>query len=302
MKRGAAIIFLTTLFFSTALSQIPTDKQEEVQRNVIDCINDVNDCDCQGFEDEGKAYCNKLVNGGMACMANFSKPECQEIDPTKIVVNGVSLKKVVEDKVLQYDEQITSCVTGGECDCSEFPESVRAFCEDKKRLERACLQEYDLEACKKLDNPKIRIFPEFTPSWIVSILDPIIRPLVESRQKAERDAAVGSSMKFIGQCFADPYNCDCSPIKYSSIRADCMQRARLMKTCLEYRDCMLGAETNQSCTGKSSCEQLVNMPVVPEVTPEFMKPMIKPEVMKNVCPMMEDWPYDKGNYAQCTTE
>ena len=99
-------------------------------------------------------------------------------------------------------------------------------------------------------------------------------------------------------CIKDVGNCDCSSIKYATIRADCQQRSRLMKTCLEYRDCALAGNASE-CSGIESCYNLTKMPLVPEVTPGFLKPLIEPIVLKNVCPMMAKWPYDKGNYRRC---
>jgi hypothetical protein len=296
------LLLSVLLLLSPVLAQELSEAQKaEVYSSVMDCVNDVNNCDCAGFDEEGQAYCNNTVTGVMACLVNLSSSECQSIDPTKVIVNGVSIAQAVRDKVLTYDESITSCVTSAAgCDCNSFPVSVRDFCEDKKAKETACLDNYDLDACMTLDNPDLKIFPDWTPSWIIAILDPIIRPLVEWRQQSERDMAVGSAMNSIGTCFADPYNCDCSSIKFPSIKADCMQRARLMRTCLEYRDCLLTAGNNTGiCTGIEACTSLVEMPLVPEVTPWFIKPFIEPVVLQNVCPMMTDWPYDKGNYASC---
>jgi len=293
---------LTAEQMASIAEELGSEKVAEIKANAVDCLNNVNNCDCSEFQEEGQAYCDKIVTGVMACLSDFSKPACQSIDPTKIVVNGVSLDSVVRKKVLDYDVDITNCVKGTSCDCSVFPVSIQEFCNDKMKQQTACLDDYDLEACMVLDSPQIKIFPDFTPDWLIAILDPIIRPLVLWRQQAERDSAIGGAMSFLGQCFADPYNCDCSPIKYSSIRADCMQRARLMKSCLEYRDCMLAVnDTSDSdaCDGRLDCVAIVNMPLVPEVTPEFMKSMIEPVVLQNACPMMEAWPYDKGNYAVC---
>lgn len=317
MVRGGLLfmlLFLLTPVFAedievtaesiAAMSEsLGAERVAEIKSLVMGCLNDVNSCDCSLFEAEGVSLCNQLTGGAMACLVDFSKPECQALNPGQIVVNGVSLESVIRKKVLAFDESITACVTNvTDCDCTVFPVSVRSFCEAKKGLQTACLDDYDLEACNQLENPQIKIFPDFTPDWVVAVLDPIIRPLVEWRQASERDSAVGGAMTFIGQCFASPYNCDCSPIKFPSIRADCLERARLMRACLEYRDCMTSvsnATTGDECAGRVECTELVNMPLVPEVTPAFMRPFIEPEVLRRACPLMKGWPYDKGNYASC---
>ncbi|MDD5418163.1 MAG: hypothetical protein PHW96_04770 [Candidatus Nanoarchaeia archaeon] len=299
MKRAVVIPLISIMIISAVIAQELTSEQEQaIQLKVQNCVNDVSTCDCSDVE-EGKEYCEKLVNGAKSCLANFESEACQSTDPTKAMVNGVPLKHLVRKRVHAYDTQITDCINSGAgCDCSQFPESVREFCENKAQKQSACLNGYDLDACIELENPDVQIFPDFTPYWLVDILEPIIRPLVRMYQEGMRNFAIGSAMQSIGVCFADPYNCDCSSINYYTIRADCEQRARLMRTCLNYRDCGVSGG-GENCTGIEACNSLTQMPLVPEVTPAFMKPFIEPVVLQNVCPMMEGWPYDKGNYASC---
>lgn len=291
--------FLIVLFLITPLiaKEITEQQKQEILANVENCVKNVASCNCTQFPEQGVSYCEKMTSGALACLRDFKAPACQDIDPTKVMIQGKSIKQIVEKIVQSYDKQITDCVNNENCDCSQFPQSVQELCADKIQKQKDCLESYDLEACNELENPNVKIFPDFTPQWIVNILDPIIRPLIKIRQENMRNFAIGSAMNSIGICFSDPYNCDCSSIKYATIRADCEQRARLMRTCLEYRDCAITG--NETCTGIESCNDLTNMPLVPEVTPGFMKPFIEPVVLKFVCPMMKDWPYDKGNYASC---
>lgn len=304
MDKKYAFILISALtlasLLSFAVAQEPDEQQmKDIQTKVEKCIKDETTCDCTEFEEQGQEYCGKMMNGALACLGNFTSPECQAVDPTKATINGISLKNAVTKRVQAYDKQITDCITAGaNCDCTQFPKSVQEFCGNKARRQSDCLDRYDLDACIEMENPNIPLFPDFTPQWIIDILDPIIRPLVRAYQEGMRNFAIGSAMQSIGTCFADPYNCDCSSIKYPTIRADCEQRARLMKTCLEYRDCGVGGGGDE-CTGMEACTSLVNMPLVPEVTPFFMKPFLEPVVLQNVCPMMKGWPYDKGNYKSC---
>lgn len=292
-----ALFLLISIPFILAQEVNETEKQQ-ILSGVEKCVKDIGSCNCSEFSEKGQVYCSKIVNGTLACLADFKNEKCQGIDPTKVMINGLSIKNIVTRRVQDYDKQITDCVTGGtSCDCSQFPKSVQEFCNGKIQKQKDCLDSYDLDACTELENPNIKIFPDFTPQWIIDILDPIIRPLVRWYQEGMRNFAIGSAMQSIGICFSDPYNCDCSSIKYPTIRADCEQRARLMRHCLEYRDCAVAM--NPNCEGVGNCIALTNMPLVPEVTPGFMKPFLEPIVLQNVCPMMAGWPYDKGNYAVC---
>lgn len=294
------LFFLSFFFISSAFSQeeLSEEEKQQILSDVEKCIHDVNECNCSKFGERGEAFCNNITSGVLACFADFKSEKCQSIDPTKVKINGISIKDIVIKRVQQYDKQITECIKNGEsCDCSQFPKSLQEFCQNKVEKQKDCLENYNLNACIELENPNIKIFPDFTPQWIINILDPIIRPLVQKYQESKRNFAIGSAMKVVGTCFSDPYNCDCSQIDYLTIRADCMERAKLMKTCLEYRDCAISNQTN--CEGMESCTALLNMPILPEVTPGFIKPFIKPIVLKYVCPMLESWPYDKGNYAIC---
>jgi len=302
MKITAFFLF-TLLLLSISLSQNPAEIDEETKQRMLSsvsaCIKDVGTCDCSIFPEDGRPYCERMTKGALACLADFSSPQCLEIEPTRIMIADKSIKEIIERRLSDYDDKITDCVNNNStCNCNNFPKSVIEFCENKKKKQTDCLEGYDLSACVELENPRIKIFPDNTPQWIVNLLEPIICPLVKMRQEGMRNFAIQSAMQSVGICFADPYNCDCSSIKYATIRADCQQRSRLMKTCLEYRDCALAGNASE-CSGIESCYNLTKMPLVPEVTPGFLKPLIEPIVLKNVCPMMAKWPYDKGNYRRC---
>ncbi|PIU61037.1 hypothetical protein COX58_00335 [archaeon CG_4_10_14_0_2_um_filter_Archaea_38_6] len=268
---------------------------------IKDCILDVQNCDCSIFEGH-ESECESQVSIGKACLMDLTAPECNDIDLSMLDLSaeGAELKAWIEDTVHSYLPSIESCVNlEAGCDCSQFPKGIDEYCENFGTKQSACLNEYDLEACNFLENQDIEVFPSWTPAWVRTLLEPLVRPLVEFRQEMMRSAAIGSAMASVGECFADPYNCDCSSINYYTIRSDCEHRADLMKNCLDYRDCALNGESPADCEGKNYCTELVNMPLVPEATPDFMKPLIEPIVLQNVCPMMTGWPYDYGNYAAC---
>ncbi len=305
MKRTLFLLSILVLFGSVFAQDL---SEEEAMNAVKECIRNVEDCDCSQFAHNNPEYdheedCERLTSIGRKCMKDLTAPECDQIDLEMLDAYGMQGREIrqwIEGEVRGYIPEIEECVNlDEECDCSQFPDGIDEFCNNYASKQYACLEEYDLEACNTLEDQDIEVMSSWTPGWVRAILEPLIRPLVELRQDAMRAQAAGSAMSSVGECFRDPYNCDCSSIKYMSIRADCEQRARLMRTCLEYRDCAMSSEEPANCTGREQCTTLVNMPVLPEATPGFMKPLIKPVVFDNVCPMMEDWPYDYGNYAPC---
>lgn len=291
--------------------------EAEVMSIVRDCVFDLSTCDCNMVRDlaagqqadeaqitEAISTCETQIGYARACMVDLSSDECSNINLATIEASftgGSTLRALIEERVRSYLPEIKNCVNLESCDCSLFPGGVDDFCQNYADKQSACLDSYDLEACNMMEAQDIEVLPSWTPSWVRAILEPLIRPLVEFRQEAMRAQAVGSAMGSVAECFSDPYACDCSSINYASIRADCEQRARLMRTCLEYRDCALGSADPGICTGLESCNELVDMPLVPESTPGFMKPFLEPIVLQNVCPMMQGWPYDYwGNYASCS--
>ncbi|VVB75701.1 Uncharacterised protein [Candidatus Tiddalikarchaeum anstoanum] len=310
-----ALILISLFFASTAFAITEAD----VMNIAKDCVLNVENCDCNAMVEQlasqsGQqadtssadvqskiSFCQEQVGFGQACMADLGSSECSQIDLTVIensFTGGRALRSLIEEKVRSYLPEIKNCVNLENCNCAQFPGGVADFCQNYADKQDACLNSYDLEACNMMEAQDIEVLPSWTPEWVRIILEPLIRPLVQLRQDAMRVQAVGSAMSSVGACFRDPYNCDCSTINYASIRADCEERARLMKTCLEYRDCALGSAGN--CTGEDTCVGIVNMPLVPETTPGFMKPLLEPIVLQNVCPMMQGWPATNwGNYASC---
>lgn len=318
MKR---IIFLLTVtcILSISFAFDPTNPSD-VMGFVRDCVFETGPCDCNEFLEgvdksdenydkyvEARDFCNEQKAFANTCLLDLSNPACANLDISDVAREaglppeaGVAMRELIEERIRSDLPEIEACVElEDECDCSQFPGGVDEFCQNYVNKQNACLKRGDLEACLMLESQDIEVLPSWTPSWVRVFLEPLIRPLVEFRQEMMRAGAIGDAMSSVGECFEDPYNCDCSSIEYLSIRSDCEQRAGLMKTCLDYRDCALGSEDPGSCEGVEACTTLVNLPLVPEVTPGFMVPFIEPIVLQNVCPMMTGWPYDYGNYAAC---
>ncbi|MBN1923778.1 MAG: hypothetical protein JW791_03390 [Nanoarchaeota archaeon] len=319
MKNFLAILIIV-LNFSIVFA-FDAQNPADVMGFVRDCVFKTGECDCNVFlssVDESDSnynsyvqavqFCEEQKSFANTCLLDLSSPSCAELDLTQIAVQaglpaeaGDTMRAIIEERIRSDIPNIKECVNlEGGCDCSQFPGGVDEFCQNYVNKQKACLDDYDLEACNMLEAQDIEVLPSWTPSWVRVFLEPLIRPLVEFRQEMMRAQAVGTAMSSVATCFQDPYNCDCSSINYISIRSDCERRAKLMRICLDYRDCAMAEGADPaSCEGREDCTLLVNMPLVPEATPGFMKPFLEPIVLQNVCPMMRGWPYDYGNYAAC---
>lgn len=302
-------LLLLLILFTPVVFAFNPENPADVMSFVRDCVFKTGSCDCSVFEDaEANGFCEEQKNFANTCLLDLSDPSCTNIDLTRIAreaglppESGNAMRDLIEERIRSDLPEIESCVElESSCDCSQFPGGVDEFCQNYVNKQNACLEDYDLEACMMLEAQDIEVLPSWTPSWVRVFLEPLIRPLVEFRQEMMRASAIGDAMGSVGECFRNPYDCDCSSINYASIRSDCQRRADLMRTCLEYRDCAIGGDVDpETCEGLDSCTALVNMPLVPEVTPGFMVPLLEPIVLSNVCPMMIGWPYDYGNYAAC---
>ncbi len=319
MKR--VILYALVLASISLAYSLDSMSSIEVMSFIRDCVFESGSCDCNEFMSdvqpgdenydeflEAKDFCLEQKNFANTCLLDLSNPSCANLDVTQIAAEaglppeaGDTMRALIEERIRSDLPNIEDCVElEAGCDCSQFPGGVDAFCENYVNKQNACLNDYDLEACNLLEAQDIEVLPSWTPGWVRVFLEPLIRPLVDFRQEMMRAQAVGDAMGSVGQCFQDPYNCDCSGINFYSIRSDCEQRARLMRNCLEYRDCAMSGHGNPSnCAGEGNCTTLVNMPLVPEATPGFLTPFIEPIVLQNVCPMMRGWPGDYGNYRGC---
>jgi len=66
-------IEVTAEQITAASAELGASRVNEVKTNVMACLKDVNECDCEAFnqDEAASSYCNKLVAGAVACLTDF---------------------------------------------------------------------------------------------------------------------------------------------------------------------------------------------------------------------------------------